>query len=219
MNNTSKILNENLSDKLKRQTIIKMFNERAEFIIIGLTGSNGGIIRNMEECLSKNYSCDELDTLKKYLSNIDKNDVCKKNEYNHICEYAKYNWKKFDIIKARDVIITYILENTESFGYFIEDLKKINPSEDFESFLENKIAEKEVGELILKKIEELEDEIKGGQETYQIDADEYKKKIEIELDEFENYDENGRTMLDRIKELNDKLGEFIGSLKEKRKYR
>lgn len=216
MNNTSKILNENLSDKLKRQTIIKMFNERAEFIIIGLTGSNGGIIRNMEECLSKNYSCDELDTLKKYLSNIDKNDVCKKNEYNHICEYAKYNWKKFDIIKARDVIITYILENTESFGYFIEDLKKINPSEDFESFLENKIAEKEVGELILKKIEELEDEIKGGQETYQIDADEYKKKIEIELDEFENYDENGRTMLDRIKELNDKLGEFIGSLKEKR---
>lgn len=62
----------------------------------------------------------------------------------------------------------------------------------------------------------MEDEIKGGQETYQIDADEYKKKIEIELDEFENYDENGRTMLDRIKELNDKLGEFIGSLKEKR---
>ena len=58
MNNTSKILNENLSDKLKRQTIIKMFNERAEFIIIGLTGSNGGIIRNMEECLSKNYSCE-----------------------------------------------------------------------------------------------------------------------------------------------------------------
>ena len=88
--------------------------------------------------------------------------MCKKNEYDHICEYAKYNWKKFDIIKARDVIITYILENAESFGYFIEDLKKTNPGEDFNSFLENKTAEKEVYELILKKREELEEEIKEG---------------------------------------------------------
>lgn len=216
MNNTSKIINENLSDKLKRQTIIKTFNERAEFIIIGLTGSNGGIIRNMTECFSKTYSYDELDTLKKYLSNIDSNNVCKKNEYDHICEYAKYNWKKFDIIKARDVIITYILENAESFGYFIEDLKKTNPREDFNSFLENKTAEKEVYELILKKREELEEEIKEGQETYQIDINEYKTKIEMELDEFENSNKNGRTMLDRIKELNDKLGDFIGSLKEKK---
>ena len=54
MNNDEEVT-ESLSDKLKFQTIRKVFSERAEFIIIGLTGPIGGVIGEMTNVLAQDY--------------------------------------------------------------------------------------------------------------------------------------------------------------------
>ena len=47
-----------------------------------------------------------------------------KLEYKNICHYAQRHWKRFDVIRARDVIITYILENNRTIQRFEEEISK-----------------------------------------------------------------------------------------------
>lgn len=55
-------------------------------------------------------------------ANIDDASKEKQLEYSIVRRYAQKHWKKFDLIKARDIIITYILENEESLARFYKDI-------------------------------------------------------------------------------------------------
>ena len=209
MNNDEEVI-ESLSDKLKFQTIRKVFSERAEFIIIGLTGPIGGVIGEMTNVLAQDY-----ELLEPYMSSEWSelsSEVSKELEYEHICNYAKRNWKKFDVIKARDV--TYILENSNSYNYFIEDLEKIaryNHNKSYEHFLESQIDENAISRLLKAKKNQLEKEKGFDEEDYQKGESYYKESVKREIEQFMSPSTDGKSMLDRIKEYNDELCEFIGS--------
>lgn len=91
--------------EMQNKTIRKAFIERSDFIIIGLTGVIGGDLRAVTNVMEKNFeelglSDHSFDT-----------ELINQLEYSSIYNYAKENWKNFDLIRARDIIITYILEN------------------------------------------------------------------------------------------------------------
>lgn len=109
---------EKLASLIQQKTIQKVFNQRSDFIVIGLTGSIGTGLSNIAKVLSSSF--DELES--RYLHITDFDDKIQELERKKVIQYAKYNWKQFDVIKARDVIITYILENSITYKRFIEDV-------------------------------------------------------------------------------------------------
>ena len=111
-------MEDTLSFEMQNKTIHKVFSERSDFIIIGLTGAIGGDLRSVTEIMEKDFSefC-----LPEYTFSKDLTDQL---EYSKIYHYAKKHWKKFDLIRARDIIITYILENYSSMNRFYCDTKR-----------------------------------------------------------------------------------------------
>ena len=109
-------MEKNIAFELQRKTIKKVFQERSDFIVIGLTGSSGSNgIHNIVDILCSSF--DELQLPEHY----SKDDFGDSLEYSNIYNYAKQNWVKFDLIKARDVIITYILENINTVNRFLDE--------------------------------------------------------------------------------------------------
>lgn len=106
-----------LAVTIQQQTIKKVFEERADFIILGLTGSADSDLSEISDILEK-----DIDSM--HLPDEIKGTTIEKLEYKNICNYAKTHWKKFDVIKARDVIITYILENYRTVQRFEEEISK-----------------------------------------------------------------------------------------------
>lgn len=82
-----------------------------------MTGSSDGNLSTISDILEK-----DIESL--HLPEEIKGTTIEKLEYKNICNYAKSHWKRFDIIKARDVIITYILENHNTVKRFEEDVSK-----------------------------------------------------------------------------------------------
>jgi len=107
----------NLAAEIQRQTIKKVFEQRDNFIILGITGSEESSLTEVTEVLKSNF--EEL-----ALPDEIQGSTIEKLEYKNICHYAKLHWKKFDIIKTRDVIITYILENNRTISRFEEEISK-----------------------------------------------------------------------------------------------
>lgn len=109
---------EKLASLIQQKTIKKVFNQRSDFIVIGLTGSVGSGLSNITKVLTSSFE----DLESRYLHFIDYDDKIQELERKKVIQYAKYNWKQFDVIKARDVIVTYILENNTTYKRFIEDI-------------------------------------------------------------------------------------------------
>ena len=109
-------MKEDLCFEIQNKTIRKLFNERADFIIIGLTGAIDSDLSKITDIMGKNFEELYLPETRNELSKLEQLEYC--NVYN----YAKKHWKKFDVIKARDIIVTYILENYESLSRFYSDL-------------------------------------------------------------------------------------------------
>lgn len=110
-------MNMDLAAKIQQQTIRKVFEERSDFIILGLTGS---VDSNLSEI--SNILCTDIESM--HLPDDIKGTTIEKLEYKNVCHYAKKHWIKFDVIKARDVIITYILENQNTVKRFEEEISK-----------------------------------------------------------------------------------------------
>ena len=93
-------MEDTLSFEMQNKTIHKVFSERSDFIIIGLTGAIGGDLKSVTEIMEKDFSefCLPEYTFAK--------DLTDQLEYSKIYHYAKKHWKKFDLIRARDIIIT-----------------------------------------------------------------------------------------------------------------
>ncbi len=212
------IKSESLSTMLKRQTIKKAFSERSEFIIIGLTGDN---CRDMADELSKNFSDIECDLYRKF-GDGDYN-ICTTKEEKHVIDYAKLNWKKFDVIKARDVIITYILENPRSFNYFLEDLERATRGKglyDYKNFLKNDKNEKQVEFYLQYTLNGLERDKDLEDSDFQKGVNKYRESVRYEINLFlKEKTENNETLLERLIKRNKELMEFISGLKGKKFYR
>lgn len=144
-------MQDNLAFEMQNKTIRKVFDERAEFIIIGLTGSVYSGMPFITEILTKNF--DELNMSERYSE-----EPMKQLEYNIIYSYAREHWKPFDVIKARDIIITYILENKKSIKRFYNDISKvIFKDTSFVQEVQNGINKiyREVGQLEDEKKEDI----------------------------------------------------------------
>lgn len=112
-------MDQSMATSIQQRTVRKVFNQRSDFIVIGLTGAIGSGLRDVSEILSS-----EFEHLKIYGHSFSDKSSISKLERKMVLEYAKYNWKKFDVIKARDVIITYILENNNTYRRLREDLEE-----------------------------------------------------------------------------------------------
>lgn len=106
-----------LAGNIQQKTIQKVFDQRSEFIIIGLTGSRKSKTSEIANILQSKF--DELD-LSSYHTALD---YKSQKEYDMIYNFAKVHWKEFDVIRARDVIITYLLENNNSWKRFQNEIK------------------------------------------------------------------------------------------------
>ena len=99
----------------------KLFDERKDFIIIGLTGRTGAGCTTAANILTKNF--DELYLPKPDNNNINNNEDRK---YRILYNYCKQNWEKFIKIEMRNIITSFLLEEDyKSFKQFIESNKNI----------------------------------------------------------------------------------------------
>ena len=110
-------MEEKQSYNIGEKTIKKVFDQRCEFIIIGLTSSTDSDLSLITDRLTSDF--DSLN-----LPNQIEGDVIEQLEYQNIRNYAEVHWKEFDLIKARDIIISYILESRSSLKRFYSDISR-----------------------------------------------------------------------------------------------
>lgn len=108
--------NDKLAIEIQQKAIQKVFDQRSEFIIIGLTGSRKAHTFKIANIMQQRFEDFNLNSCD------NGSDKRLKKEHEIILEYAKVHWKEFDVIKARDVIITYLLENEKTLERFKHDL-------------------------------------------------------------------------------------------------
>lgn len=211
---------EDISIKIKRQTIKKVFEQRKEFIIIGLTGPDGKEICKMKDILAKDFNGI---TAKLSTRDFFDNNVISKLEHKNVYNYAEKNWKKFDVIKARDIIITYILENKDSFNYFIECMQKANKQNGnmgdsdskYTNFLNDSVSYMWIKNGLLTKIQTLKNDRSITDDDVQGSVEEYKKRVESLIKDFLDECEENNSLLKTVVKLNNDLMEFISSLRVK----
>lgn len=86
--------------------INELFNNRRNFIIIGLTGRTGAGCSTVAELLTKEFK--ELN-----IRQVKNNDFLNNEERKNyiVYKYAKENWKAFKKIQVSDIITFYILDS------------------------------------------------------------------------------------------------------------
>lgn len=126
-----------MSNTLEHDAVEKIFAERKDFIIIGLTGRTGCGCSTVAKLLEKNF--EELEAPIPNGNNVDD------RQYRIVYNYAKESWSPFRIIEMKHVIFTFILENR-----FEETLKFINTISDLNKELTP--LEKEYNDLYNKRI-------------------------------------------------------------------
>lgn len=89
------MMNQKFATAIQQKTIRKVFNQRSDFIIIGLTGSIESGLSDVTEILSSDY-CE----LERFVSRFQDDDNIQKLERENVLRYARHNWKQFDVIKA-----------------------------------------------------------------------------------------------------------------------
>lgn len=152
-----------------------IYKNRKKFIIIGLTGRIGSGCTTTAEFLAQ-----QEHNLKEVC--VDDNSSDNKRKKFIIHKYYKRNWKAFKIIRASDVICTYILKyNFDELNDILNDFnKKMNESK--ESNQENVLYNR------LKNFDEIGTFSSEFKETYNL-AHEKFKKIHDDLKNEKNVDE------------------------------
>ena len=89
-----------LANIIQQKTIKKVFDQRSDFIIIGLIGTIDTDISSAVNILSSDFGEINLPD--------DRNgdSIIGSLEYKNIYKFAEKNWKKFDVIRASDIIFT-----------------------------------------------------------------------------------------------------------------
>lgn len=89
---------------LENSAIERIFAERKDFIIVGLTGRTGCGCSTVAKLLCKNFDELQPPTPSSSVSIADR-------QYKNLYEYAKSTWTPFRLIEMKHVIFTFILEN------------------------------------------------------------------------------------------------------------
>lgn len=126
--------------------IDSLYENRQKFILIGLTGRTGSGCSSAAELLARDVRKLKLPKPKLTDNNEDR-------KYRIIYDFSKKNWKKFHWIQLKDVITSFILENTfdEFLSYSTKLIKKVEKSK-LEAVLRGKI-EKEFSALHEERME------------------------------------------------------------------
>lgn len=142
--------------KLSRQNMINILSQTEEFIIIGLTGRNGAGCTEASKIFGYNYKELELPAInpgsKGFMDNTER-------ERRILQRYARSHWLKFDIIKSKAIISTFLLAN---FDEFITQINK----EEFTTKTLYEVMRKDADDsfskslYILDKNGELKDELR-----------------------------------------------------------
>lgn len=110
---------------LKKQTVERVFDERKEFLVIGLTGLKGSGCTTVCKYLSSNFRSLSLENVS-FPQGTAKDDTHRDKRILRI--FASQNWEPFDVIKGRDVILSFALQNWESFEELIDPQGKKSSS-------------------------------------------------------------------------------------------
>jgi deoxycytidylate deaminase len=94
--------------KPERKGLNKLYAERGDFILVGLTGRVGSGCSTTSDILSKEFQ--EVDFPFPKRDNFDNADE-RKNKI--IYDYARRHWEKFECIRVKDIITSFIVEAEE----------------------------------------------------------------------------------------------------------
>lgn len=106
------------------KAVNEIYSNRHGFIVIGLTGRTGSGCSTVALALSRQF--DQL-----MVSNIDltHGGENQKRKLKIVQEYAKLNWKPFKVIHVRDIISSFILENSfRTISSYFKEKIKVGPS-------------------------------------------------------------------------------------------
>lgn len=97
--------------ELRSCAVERLFSERKDFIIIGLTGRTGSGCSTVANLIKQNF--EQLQPPKPT-----RRDTLENRQYEVIYNYAEATWEEFTLIEMKHIIFTFILEN--SFDDFIK---------------------------------------------------------------------------------------------------
>ncbi|MDO4168377.1 MAG: hypothetical protein Q4D45_00640 [Lachnospiraceae bacterium] len=186
-----------LATVMQQKTIKKVFDQRSDFIIIGLTGSKDSNISEIAQILQKDFN--EIALPEKSFSK----DLVDTLEYKNIYNYARVHWKKFDVIKVRDIIISYLLENKICWKRFNQELG-------FNLIKDTEFKQK-IGEMLEKTIHNYKSKLSNDnfKNVYKLLCEFRSNFIEKEL-EYLLFQKNGELM-DYINTLRNRKGKTINT--------
>lgn len=93
----------------------QILNERQKFLIVGLTGKTASGCSTAAKLLSSSFS--DLSPPKPKSSDYF---TTEERKYEIVYNYSKYNWRKFETIKVRNIITTFLLDyDFETFYFFL----------------------------------------------------------------------------------------------------
>ncbi|SHJ88400.1 dCMP deaminase [Arenibacter nanhaiticus] len=133
-----------------KEGINQIYSNRNNFLVLGLTGRTGSGCSTTAEKLSSK----ENDFKFPPVDSFDFLNENEKRKYKITLNFAKNNWNQFYTIRVKDIITTFILEN--SFSNFCAYLNKIIPETDF--FKKLSSLEEEYESLYTKRIELIKNE-------------------------------------------------------------
>lgn len=96
----------------RRRNMVNIMSQNKEFIIIGLTGRVGSGCSEAAEIFGSTYQQLELPWIQPGIHGLRNN---KERDLRILQRYASAHWLKFDIIRTRTIISSFLLEDFESF--------------------------------------------------------------------------------------------------------
>ncbi len=204
-----------------QETTKRVFSEREEFLVIGLTGRVGSGCSTVCDCLMDSFSGLGLSCPTPGIEGFTDN---AERDARILCRYAERHWQSFDVIKVRTIILTYILRYWDVFK---QDVDLINSSEEKKiKFDETKLHTNFLDKLKkqIDMVEELE-QIKEKEKKLQTDSNNMEprvltvhRRVEIRLSalkriDFKKY--QPKNYIDEIIKDNNELIEFMRNLGKK----
>lgn len=188
-------------DLLISEATERLFEERRNFIIIGLTGRTGSGCSTIANLLNCDF--DGLNIPKPITHDFNSNE---EREYNIIYNYISKNWTRFEVIRMRDIITSFILENSidkfhdfldKGFDKGLEWVNGIKSEITKDQFKKqyNILHEKRIE--IMNKVKENENELKSD-DVHKFYFDELPKYTNSLKEFFNEYEVNAYTRIYQI---------------------
>lgn len=131
-----------------RRNVVNIMSQNEEFIIIGLTGRVGSGCSEAAEIFGSTYQQLELPLIQPGIQGLRNNE---ERDLRILQRYAEAHWLKFDIIRTRTIISSFLLEE---FDEFIKTIGQLEARNDLETDCETKIKDelfKKMSNIIQKK--------------------------------------------------------------------